>query len=253
MQCDEARGLLEAYVDGELEPAARERLRAHLALCPECEAEAAALQRLGATFRATAPEYRMPAPVRARIRQAVRREAAATERQAAAPAWRAFAYAASLLLAVALGSSGTWLIVGEEQQSGVAGEVIDSHLRSLLAAHLTDVASSDQHTVKPWFEGKSGLSPPAVELAAEGFPLVGGRLDLIAGKPVPALVYRFRQHVINVFVLPAGPAEAGGSASRGGYNLRRWTERDLGLWAVSDAAPEVLARFERSFRAATGG
>ena len=252
MQCDEARPLIEAYVDGELEPAAQERLRAHLVLCPECEAEVAALQRLGAAFRAAAPAHPMPAAVRAGIRAALRREAAAQDRQAVS-AWRPLAYAASLLLAVALGSSGTWLILGERQESRVAGEVIDSHLRSLLADHLTDVASSDQHTVKPWFEGKTGLSPPAVELASEGFPLVGGRLDLIAGKPVPALVYRFRKHVINVFVMPAQPDERGESTSREGYNLRHWTEGDLGLWAVSDAAPEVLARFERSFRAATGG
>jgi anti-sigma factor RsiW len=252
MRCEEARPLLEAYVDGELEAAAREQLRAHLALCPECEAEAAALLRLAAAFRAAAPTHPMPEAVRARIRTAVRREAAASE-PAAAPAWRAVAYAASLLLAVALGSSGTWLILGEHQESRIDGEIIDSHLRSLLADHLTDVPSSDQHTVKPWFEGKSALSPPAVDLTAEGFPLVGGRLDLIAGKPVPALVYRFKKHVINVFVMPAQPAKRGESTSREGYNLLHWTQGDLGLWAVSDAAPEVLARLERSFRAATGG
>ena len=112
---------------------------------------------------------------------------------ARAPGW--LAYAASLLLAVAIGSGGTFLMIGERQEDQVAAEIIDSHLRSLLGAHLTDVASSDQHTVKPWFAGRSDLSPPAVDLATEGFPLVGGRLDLIAGKPVPALVYKRREHV----------------------------------------------------------
>jgi anti-sigma factor RsiW len=145
------------------------------------------------------------------------------------------------------------LVTGERQEDTVAGELIDSHLRSLLASHLTDVASSDQHTVKPWFAGKSDVSPPAVDLAGEGFPLVGGRLDLIAGKPAPALVYRRRQHVINVFVLPASRADLGATLTRRGYTLRHWDEGDLGLWAVSDAAPSELAEFEHAFRAATKG
>jgi anti-sigma factor RsiW len=143
--------------------------------------------------------------------------------------------------------------VGERQTDTMAGEIIDSHLRSLLGSHLTDVASSDQHTVKPWFAGRTDLSPPTVELRSEGFPLVGGRLDLIAGKPVPALVYKRREHVINVFVLPAAPADHGETLTRRGYNLRHWDEGDLGFWAVTDAAPSELAEFERLFRAATKG
>jgi anti-sigma factor RsiW len=144
-------------------------------------------------------------------------------------------------------------LVTGERQDAVAGELIDSHLRSLLASHLTDVASSDQHTVKPWFAGKSDVSPPAVDLASGGFPLVGGRLDVIAGKPVPALVYRRREHVINVFVLPASRGDLGTTLTRHGYTLRHWNEGDLGFWAASDAAPAELAEFERVFRAATSG
>jgi anti-sigma factor RsiW len=97
------------------------------------------------------------------------------------------------------------------------------------------------------------LSPPAVDLAAEGFPLVGGRLDLIEGKPVPALVYRRREHVISLFVLPASRADRGKISTRRGYSLRHWDEGDLGFWAVSDATPAELAEFERLFRTATGG
>src|SRR5262249_47791897 len=193
-----------------------------------------------------------PAALRSQIRSAIRGEEV-TRRPAGWGASGWLAYAASLLLAVALGSGGTFLMVGDRQQDRVAAEIIDSHLRSLLGAHLTDVASSDQHTVKPWFAGRSDVSPPAVDLAAQGFPLVGGRLDLIEGKPVPALVYKRREHVINVFVLPAGKADLGESLSRRGYNLRHWTEGDLDFWAVTDAAPSELAEFERLFRGATGG
>jgi anti-sigma factor RsiW len=168
-----------------------------------------------------------------------------------APGWLAFG--ASILIAVAVGSGGTWLISGERQQDTIANEVIDSHLRSLLADHLTDVAASDKHTVKPWFAGRTDLSPPGVDLAAQGFPLVGGRLDLIAGKPVPALVYRAGKHVINVFVLPAGPRDHAETVTRRGYILHHWDEGDLAYWAVSDAAGDEFAKFEHAFRAATGG
>jgi mycothiol system anti-sigma-R factor len=252
MRCDEIRPRLEAYLDGELAETERVQLRDHLADCPECGPEAAALERLRDGIRQSAPVYRAPEALRSRLRFALRREAAESARAARpAPGW--LAYAASILLAVALGSGGTLLITGERQEDAVANEVVDSHLRSLLGSHLTDVASSDQHTVKPWFAGHSEISPPAVDLAGEGFPLVGGRLDLIAGKPVPALVYRRREHVINVFVLPASRGDLAKTLTRRGYSLRHWDEGDLGLWAVSDAAAPELAEFERVFREATKG
>ena len=118
--------------------------------------------------------------------------------------------------------------------------------------HLTDVASSDKHTVKPWFAGRTDLSPPGVDLAAQGFPLIGGRLDLIEGNPIPALVYRAGKHIINVFVLPAGLSEHAEELTRRGYNLRHWSQGDLGYWAVSDASADEFAKFERAFRAASG-
>jgi len=252
MQCDEVRPRLEAYVDGELAEAERVQLRDHLADCPECGPEATALEHLRDGIRQSAPVYRAPEALRSEIRFALRRQAATSARGARpAPGW--LAYAASILLAVAVGSGGTLLITGERQEDAVANELIDSHLRSLLGNHLTDVASSDQHTVKPWFAGRSELSPPAVDLAGEGFPLVGGRLDLIAGKPIPALVYRRREHVVNVFVLPASRGDLAKTLTRRGYSLRHWDEGDLGFWAVTDAAPSELAEFERVFREVTKG
>jgi anti-sigma factor (TIGR02949 family) len=252
MRCDEVRPRLDAYIDGELAEAERAPLLAHLADCPECGPEAASLVRLRDGIRQSAPTYRAPEALRSRIRLALRAEAAASNRAArAAPGW--LAYAASILVAVAVGSGGTLLITGERQGDAVANELIDSHLRALLGNHLTDVASSDQHTVKPWFAGRSEVSPPAVDLAGEGFPLIGGRLDVVAGKPVPVLVYRRREHVINLFVLPASRSDLDATLTRHGYSLRHWNEGDLGFWAASDAAPVELAEFERVFRAATKG
>jgi anti-sigma factor (TIGR02949 family) len=252
MQCEEVRSRLDAYIDRELAEAERALLRDHLAGCADCGPEAAALERLRDGIRQSAPIYLAPEALRSQIRFALHRDARVSAPVAVrAPGW--LAYAASILLAVAVGSGGTFMMVGDRQEDAIAAEVIDSHLRSLLGTHLTDVASSDKHTVKPWFAGRSDLSPPAVDLSGEGFPLVGGRLDLISGKPVPALVYKRREHVINVFVLPASRGDRGETLTRRGYSLRHWDAGDLGLWAVTDAAPAELAEFERIFRAATGG
>lgn len=251
MRCDEVHPRLDAYLDGELAEAERAPLRDHLQSCPDCGPEAAALGRLRDGIRRSAPAYRAPEALRSQIRFALRREAAPGVPASHAPGW--LAYAASILLAVAIGSGGTFVMLGERQPDTVSSEILDSHLRALLGTHLTDVASSDQHTVKPWFAGRTDLSPPAVDLAADGFPLVGGRLELIAGKPVPALVYKRREHVINLFVLPASRADRGETLTRHGYNLRHWDEGDLGFWAVTDAGPTELAEFEHLFRAATKG
>jgi mycothiol system anti-sigma-R factor len=252
MQCEEVRPRLDAYLDGGVAETERALLRSHLESCPDCGPEIAALERLREGIRRAAPDYRAPAELRSRIRFALRREAA-TGAPIASRTSGWFAYAASLLLAVAIGAGGTFVMLGERHEDVIANEIIDSHLRSLLGTHLTDVESSDQHTVKPWFAGRSDVAPPAVDLSAEGFPLVGGRLDLIAGKPVPALVYKRRKHVINLFVLPAPRGDRPEALSRQGYSLQHWDERDLSFWAVSDAAPAELSEFERAYRAATGG
>jgi anti-sigma factor RsiW len=251
MQCEEARPLIDAYVDQELPEAERAALREHLAGCAECGPEAAAIDRLRGEIRRSAPVYRAPPGLQRQIRSALRHETVGSPATAHGPGW--LAYAASLLLAVMVGAGGSWMISGERQESVVADEIIDSHLRSLLADHLTDVPSSDKHTVKPWFAGRTDLSPPGVDLAAQGFPLVGGRLDLIEGQPVPALVYRAGKHVINVFVLPAGRGDFAETVMRRGYTLRHWVAGDLGYWAVSDAASDEFGKFERAFRQAGGG
>jgi anti-sigma factor RsiW len=250
MKCEEARPLIDAYVDRELPEAERAALCEHLAGCAECGPEAAAVDRLRGEIRTSAPVYRAPPGLERQIRSGLRRETAGPA-AAYGPGW--LAYAASVLLAIMIGAGGSWVVSGERQQSLVADEIIDSHLRSLLADHLTDVPSSDKHTVKPWFAGRTDLSPPGVDLAVEGFPLVGGRLDLIEGQPVPALVYRAGKHIINVFVLPARSGDVAATVTRRGYTLRHWVVGDLGYWAVSDAAPDEFDKFERAFRQAAGG
>ena len=169
-----------------------------------------------------------------------------------ASVWRPLALAASFVLAVVLSSGTTWYVAGVDRQDRLAEEVVASHVRSMLVDHLTDVPSSDQHTVKPWFGGRLDLSPPVVDLAGEGFPLVGGRLDYLNQRQVAALVYKHKQHVINVFVwtdkaglAPRPPAELQG------YNLRQWRDGDMTFWAVSDVNGPDLDQFVHAFRAAT--
>jgi anti-sigma factor (TIGR02949 family) len=253
MECDEVRPKLDPYIDGEIPAAERGEVARHVATCPLCRGESEALLRLRDAIRGQVPQHAAPEELRSRIRFELRRAAPETA-PGPARASRLLAYAASVLLSLAIGS-GTTLLVLDDRRGGPDGletEVFDSHLRSLLGTHLTDVASSDQHSVKPWFAGRTELSPPVIDLTGEGFPLVGGRLDLFGGKPVPALVYRRRDHVINLFVVPARGADPTQQQSRHGYSLRRWHAGDLDFWAVSDLNPTELGDFERQYRAATG-
>jgi anti-sigma factor RsiW len=146
------------------------------------------------------------------------------------------ALAASLFLVMSL----------PQDRSSIQEEVVASHVRSLLVNHLTDVATSDQHTVKPWFNGKIDFSPPVVDLAPQGFPLVGGRVDYIGSRVVAALIYRRQGHFINVFVWPAPPATAT-TATRDGYNMANWTQDGLNFWAVSDVNSDDINKFREAF------
>lgn len=156
------------------------------------------------------------------------------------------AFAAGMLLTVAI----TFIYGASAQQDRMVTEVIDSHVRSLMVAHLSDVASSDQHTVKPWFSGKLSFSPPVYDLAPEEFPLIGGRLDYIDEHPVAALVYRYRLHTINVFIWPirSTSSVASHSASRDGFNVTAWTNEGMQFWAVSDIQAAELQRFTQLLR-----
>lgn len=206
--------------------------------------------------------WRTPDHVRAQVLEAILREAAI---EARAPAGRQEVAGFSVLeffrrwmfvpALAALAASLFLVIVPLSDRSSIGDEVIASHIRSLLVDHLTDVATSDQHTVKPWFNGKIDFAPPVIDLAREGFPLEGGRVDYVGGRVVAALVYKRQSHVINLFVWPwsgGTTASVRTPASRDGYNIENWRAGGLMFWAVSDGSADDLARFRDAFSGRTG-
>ena len=242
MNCREVEARLGAYLDGELDAAERTAVAAHLKGCAACAASLDRLRAVRTAVRNELATYRAPDTLRMRVRDAVR-EAAPTVSPSRAPLWNWLAVAAAVVVTVI----GTWKVASDRAASAaLTDELLAAHVRSLLPGHLTDVPSSDQHTVKPWFDGKLDFSPPVADEAAAGFPLVGGRLDYVGGRLVAALVYARRLHRINVFVWPGPAAPLSGAASRAernGYHLVRWAEAGMVFWAVSDLNPSELEDF----------
>jgi len=184
--------------------------------------------------------------VRDALRRAAADESGTKERDTN---WRWLAIAASILLAASLAWNVSRLRPGIAENDLVAQGVLSDHIRSLMGEHLLDVPSTDQHTVKPWFNGKLDFSPEVKDFAAEGFPLVGGRLDYLMNRNVAALVYRRRQHVINLFTWPSdSPAVVEDHFSRNGYNVVRWTHGGMTYWAVSDLNLNELEQFRDLYR-----
>ncbi len=228
MICHDTQRLLDAYVDNELDLRGALEVEEHLARCPACGAEEKSLRDLQETARANLTRYPMPPELEARLRAVLRAgepAAPAASGRAAAPTPAAF-----------------W---PQPSEASVADAVVAAHVRSLLANHLTDVASSDQHTVKPWFQGKLDYSVSVTDWAAEGFLLVGGRLDYVENTPAASLVYRRAQHVVNLFVWPSkrGGDEPVQRISRRGYNAYCWAKDGMHYWAVSDLNEAELQKF----------
>jgi anti-sigma factor RsiW len=234
--------LVHAYVDGELDPANALALERRMAANPALAAERARLEALRTALREKFPREAVPPG----LRQRVERSVGMGGRQVGT-SWRAMA--ASVMLALVVGSGGTWFAL-QPAGNRVAAEAVDSHMRALMATQQVDVVSSDRHTVKPWFNGRIPQAPRVLDLAQDGFPLVGGRIDVIGGTPVPTLVYRHRQHVISLLAIPA--SGRGGAAPRAinGYNLAGWTADGTAYWAVSDLAAADLEKFAQLFRSA---
>jgi anti-sigma factor RsiW len=244
--------LVQAEFDGELDAAQAAALAAHRADCAICQTTAAELAR---TRRLLGGGLYQPISGAARGRLMARLSAA----QPATPkttisrlAPRLFSWwrlAASFGVGAACATAVALLVLSPAEQS-LTGQIVAAHIRALQPGHLDDVASSNQHTVKPWFDGRIDFAPPVRDLAAAGYPLIGGRLDYLDGRPVAALVYRHDKHIIDLFVWPsAGASTAPETAQRQGYNVVHWSESGMTFWAVSDLEPGLLRRFSEEWRA----
>lgn len=255
--------LLNALVDGELDAAATMALERRLAAEPQLAAEHDRLKALQAAVQglerpAVSDDFRARIAGLASPKLRPIAAAAPAPRQGwPGREWRNIA--ASIILTAMIASGGTYALVGGQPLPGATLEasIADGHMRSLLAASPVDVVSSDQHTVKPWLDAKLGVSPPAVDLAAQGFTLVGGRVDVIDGRVAPSLVYRHNEHLISLVSLPSqagGPAAADAVAlDAGGYHMVRWQGAGFSYWAVSDVEPAKLAEFVKLYRSQTAG
>jgi len=242
--CQETHKLIHPYLDGELDLVRSLEIEAHLHDCQTCAPAYNELRSFHSAVSATALRFEPPAALRDRIRSALRDESGATNRPLRL-SWRWMIPAVSLAVLVIVVCTVIVLLSRPSTSDLMTQEIVSSHVRSLMEKHLTDVPSSDQHTVKPWFDGRLDFSPPVKDLASAGFSLVGGRLDYIGNRPVAALVYQHRQHFINVFVWPSTAASdvTGKALVRQGYNLISWTNAGMTYWAISDLNLAELQQF----------
>jgi anti-sigma factor RsiW len=245
MDCTETRRLLHGYLDGELDLVRSLEIEEHLQTCAACAREYGSQQALHAALGAAALTYQPSAALERRIRTAIRKADDAPSGPRIFP-WRLFGLAAAAVVGLLIVAWGLGrVLAGPAPDPALAQAVLDAHVRSLMPGHLEDVASTDQHTVKPWFDGRLDFAPPVVDLAAQGFPLKGGRLDYLAARPVAALIYGRQQHIINVFIwpTPGTPDSAPQAETRQGYNLVHWIRAGMTYWAASDLNPAELQDF----------
>jgi len=247
MDCNKIRPLIAAHLDGELDVVRDAKVIAHLDQCPAC-AEAALAHAAGCgLIQEKLPRYSAPPELHASIRSALQAEAEPTTQRQIFPFFaKVLGLAASLAFATFVGFA--WGNARSHAER-LVDEAVSDHIRSLQVDHLTDVTSTDQHTVKPWFAGKVDFSPPVIDLAAAGFPLVGGRLEHLDGQPAVALVFHRRQHAINLYIWPANAsAFATHQAERTGYHVESWSQNGFHFLAVSEIPAAELAQFAETFR-----
>ena len=242
MNCQEAEYLIHGYMDSELDLVKSLEIEQHLQECQACSQTHNNLQTLRSAIRANSLYFQPTAAFRKRIQSSVRQANQAASPPRVLP-WRWLGALASLAAVVIL----TWTLArglaGPSADDVLAQQVVASHVRSLMPNHLSDVVSTDQHTVKPWFAGKLDFSPMVVDLAAQGFPLIGGRLDYLDNRPVAALVYQRQQHLINLFIWPSSSTTNSKLDVLQGYQVVHWTNSGMTYWAVSDLNAGELQQF----------
>ena len=246
MNCDQAMNLLPAYSDGELDAVQSADMEKHVLGCTECAARRDALAALRSRIQAEVPYYAAPPALHERVRATIARGAdAPVPPRSTTNRWRwltggAFAGVMATTFAWIIGSA----ILDWQVGTGLAAEAVSNHARATLANRLIDVASSDQHTVKPWLSARLDYSPPVHDFSADGLPLVGGRLDYLDGRPVATLVYKYREHTIDVFMRPVQsgkPVAMPKSVTVRGFNVAHGSAAGMECWAVSDVSMDVLA------------
>ena len=240
MGCNRSATILHGYFDNELDALGAAEFERHLEQCAHCIDALEALELMRSSLNAARLYKKAPAELRQNIMAKIRlpRPVTIFPRRAV---WQWLAVAAALVLVTYTGLRMASLHRSQDYETVLAAEIIDAHLRSLQPGHLIDVVSTDQHTVKPWFDGRLDFSPPVRDFADQGFPLQGGRIDVVHGRSVAALVYGRRRHVVNVFIWPTEekdrPARSG---SLQGYQWTTWRAGGMEFCAVSDAAPSAL-------------
>ncbi len=246
MNCDQRELHIQAYIDGELALTETLDLESHLSTCQTCTAFLEASRAVSRLSSDPALRFEVPLGLEKRVKDVVRRgdQGGQTLRERPLPIpWpSAVGFAFAACLAAFLAFQFIYL-PSKSANDSLTQEVVSSHVRSLMAAHLLDVVSTDQHTVKPWFAGKLDFSPPVNDFASKGFPLIGGRLDYINGHPAAAMVYRHAKHVINLFAWPEAGAKSRTVANARGYNTVTWDTNGMELWAVSDLNSKELTQF----------
>jgi anti-sigma factor RsiW len=252
VSCELTQRFVPVYMDGELDLVRTIEMEEHLKYCLSCAQDLENHQELRAALRRSLPAFTAPAALRERIMSSLSApiEPVFQERKMKWSSLHFWQWAGAVTALVLFSLTG-WQLTAHlrvpSSDDRISAEVFSNHVRSLEANHLMDVVSTDEHTVKPWFDAKLDFSPPVEDLASDGFPLVGGRLDYLEGREVAALIYQRREHFINVFVWPnpTGSKSTQAIESRQGYNIMRWSRGGFQCWAVSDIASSDLAEFVR--------
>jgi anti-sigma factor RsiW len=250
MNCQQAKLLIEPYTDGELDAAGILDLEKHFHDCPACASAWRNVQDLKKALNQDSLFFTAPTELRRRV-QAELHSQCEIKSWWNYRNWKWLTAATTSVATACLALLLTMTLTRPSAQQQLAREIVSSHVRSLMANHMLDVVSTDQHTVKPWFNGKLDFSPPVKDLSAQEFPLIGGRLDYLGGRSAAALVFKRHKHVINLLIWPAKEKNSKPASFTPiqGYNLIHWSEAEMTFWAVSDLNEKELMEFVQDYEA----